>query len=72
MYTSTRQRRQQQRRHHALARVVEFIAGSLAMVLIAAMFTWVLINWVTGCGETWVTYAGDRIHGECVLMPWRD
>lgn len=71
MYTNVRQRRQQ-RRQHAIARVVEFIAGALAMVLIAAMFAWVLINWVTGCGETWVTYTGDRIHGECVLMPWKD
>ena len=42
------------------------------MTIFAFFFAWVLINWVSGCGETFVTYTGERIHGECILMPWRD
>jgi hypothetical protein len=54
------------------ARVIDAILGFLATVLIALMFAWVAVNWVTGCGETFVTYTGAVIEGECVLMPWRD
>lgn len=54
------------------ARVIDAILGFLVTVLIALMFAWVGINWVTGCGETFITYTGAVIEGECVLMPWRD
>ena len=52
--------------------VVETIGSVLIAAIFGLMFTWVGINWVTGCGETFITYTGERIHGECVFMPWRD
>ena len=52
--------------------VVETIGSVLIAAILGLMFAWVGINWVTGCGETFITYTGERIHGECVFMPWRD
>lgn len=52
--------------------VVETIGNILIAAILGLMFAWVGINWVTGCGETFITYTGERIHGECVFMPWRD
>jgi len=53
-------------------RIVETIGSVLITAILGLMFAWVGINWVTGCGETFITYTGERIAGECVLMPWRD
>lgn len=52
--------------------VVETIGNILIAAIFGLMLAWVGINWVTGCGETFITYTGERIHGECVFMPWRD
>lgn len=52
--------------------VVETIGSILIAAIFGLMLAWVGINWVTGCGETFITYTGERIHGECVFMPWRD
>ena len=52
--------------------VVETIGSVLIAAIFGLMLAWVGINWVTGCGETFITYTGERIHGECVFMPWRD
>lgn len=53
-------------------RIVEIITSLAVMTIFAFFFAWVLINWLSGCGETFVTYTGAVIEGECVLMPWRD
>lgn len=61
--------RKVRRRHRR--RVAEAIGGILATALTGALIAWVLVNWVTGCGEVFHTVDGT-IMGECVLMPWRD
>jgi len=53
-------------------RIVDAIGSVFIAVVLGLMFTWVGINWVTGCGETFITYTGATIEGECVFMPWRD
>lgn len=70
MQTRTRHRRYDD--NATRVRIVEIIASLAGMTIFAFFFAWVLINWVSGCGETFVTYTGERIHGECILMPWRD
>lgn len=65
-------RRRRLQRADIIARIVHHIITAIAVVLMGAFMAWVLVNWVTGCGETWITYTGERIEGECVLMPWRD
>ena len=52
--------------------VAEIIGNILIAAIFSLMLAWTGINWVTGCGETFITYTGERIHGECVFMPWRD
>lgn len=74
-HTTPRQRQRRLRRearNSTLVRVAEIIGQTIAMTVIGFFIAWVLINWATGCGETWITYTGERIAGECVLMPWRD
>ena len=68
-YTSAHRRRQ---RADIIANIIKHVTTALAVVCVSAIFAWVLVNWVTGCGETFITYTGERIQGECVLMPWRD
>jgi len=65
-------RRRRLQRADIIARIVHHIVNAIVVVLMGAFIAWVLVNWVTGCGETWITYTGERIAGECVLMPWRD
>lgn len=43
----------------------------LVSAIFALAFLWVLVNWAGGCGETYVTSTGERIEGDCALMPWR-
>lgn len=75
-YYAIRQRqRERQRERERLERRTRILAAIGYTIAIAAtVFVFVLIgmNWATGCGETFVTYSGERAHGECVLMPWRD
>lgn len=72
MYTHTRNRRQRRLNADVRARILDAVLGILATVIMAAMFAWVGLNWVTGCGERFPTADGGYIEGECVLMPWRD
>lgn len=42
------------------------IGTGCAVVLLGWFFAWVLVNWVTGCGEQFPTANGSYIAGECV------
>lgn len=46
--------------------LIGFVCGLACML----MFAWVAINWLTGCGESFVTYGGEYIEGVCVFVPW--
>ena len=39
-----------------------------AMGALAVFFAWVLVNWLSGCGQTFPTHTGERVPGECFLM----
>lgn len=69
MTTISRRRRLQ--RADIIARIVHHIVNAIAVVLMGALLAWVLVNWVTGCGEVFHTVDGT-IMGECVLVPWVD
>ena len=61
----------QRRRARLRAKIAEAIAGVVVATLTGALIAWVLVNWITGCGEIIHTYDG-AVMGECVFMPWRD
>ena len=48
------------------------VIGQIAMgAIVGLVFAWVLINWISGCGEIIYTATGT-MQGECILMPWVD
>lgn len=62
----------EQQRHHdnATRTTVAEVIGQIAMgAIVGLVFAWVLINWISGCGEIIYTATG-AIPGECIFMPW--
>ncbi len=62
----------EQQRHHdnATRTTVAEVIGQIAMgAIFGLVFAWVLINWISGCGEVIYTATG-AIPGECIFMPW--
>jgi hypothetical protein len=62
----------EQQRHHdnATRTTVAEVIGQIAMgAIFGLVFAWVLINWISGCGEIIYTATG-AIPGECIFMPW--
>ena len=48
------------------------VIGQIAMgAIVGLIFAWVLINWISGCGEIIYTATGT-MQGECIFMPWVD
>lgn len=50
--------------------MIERMIEMFQAIVIALLFSWVAINWVTGCGEYTRTTDGNIIWGQCVLVPW--
>lgn len=66
--TNSQRRRNAQRRAEIIA-ILWTIAGKvLATVAIGFFIAWVLVNWMMGCGETWVQADGTYIAGECLSI----
>jgi NhaP-type Na+/H+ or K+/H+ antiporter len=64
----------EQQRHHdnATRTTVAEVIGQIAIgAIVGLVFAWVLINWISGCGEIIYTATGT-MQGECILMPWVD
>jgi hypothetical protein len=45
-------------------------ASILTSLLIASTLSWIMINFIMGCGDNYRTQDGRIIAGECVAMPW--
>jgi hypothetical protein len=74
-YTTSRQRRINKHARDQLARlIVHYIGIIVGTVIIAGFFSFVLINWMSGCGERFPTADGGYIQGECVYPSdlWND
>lgn len=53
-------------------RHIEILGGMVVAMFMSMLVTWVVINWLIGCGEIIRTVDGLVLYGECVLMPWRN
>lgn len=51
-----------------LPRVLSFIGSLIAMVAIGAFLAVIIIEWMAGCGETYVDANGKRHQYECVFL----
>lgn len=49
---------------------LEVLAGFIGMLLFAAMFNVVIVNWFMGCGEVMYFPDGSWKTGECWLIPY--
>ena len=39
-------------------------------LLMSLFMAWLWINWITGCGEMFITAYGTYIPGDCVFYPF--
>ena len=50
---------------------IKSITASVTMsLLMSVLFFWIMINFITGCGDNYYHSNGELIAGECVAMPW--
>ena len=68
-YITIHQRKRRAQRRAEIIAALWTIAGKvLATIATAFLIAWVLINWMMGCGETWVQADGTYIAGECLSI----
>ena len=53
-------------RDHIVRRLIDVTGALLGMTIIALFISFVLINWISGCGEQFPTANGGYIQGECI------
>ena len=70
MYQTRTTRRQRlinrQARHDLLRLIVHYVGSAAILIVIALFFNFVIINWLSGCGERFPTADGGYIQGECI------
>jgi len=49
-------------------KIFDFVLGVTFTVLFALMGALILIEWLAGCGESWVQADGTRVVGECIFI----
>jgi uncharacterized membrane protein (DUF441 family) len=49
-------------------KVSEVILTLLGTAAFAAIIFVILVEWLSGCGESWVQADGTRVMGECVFI----
>lgn len=52
-----------------LTRIGEIVGEIIMCTVVGLLFAWLLVNWVSGCGEIIYTATGSYM-GECIYMPW--
>ena len=50
-------------------KIFDFVLGVVFTVAFALLMAIVAIEWLAGCGESWVQADGTRVVGECVFIP---
>jgi hypothetical protein len=54
----------------SLALFSYFVIKPTLVIVPALLMAWLWINWITGCGETFITAYGAHIPGDCVFYPF--
>lgn len=52
----------------SVSKLTEWLVVAVASVAFALLFAVVMIEWMAGCGESWVQADGSRVMGECVFI----
>ncbi|MBT4123696.1 MAG: hypothetical protein HOE35_07155 [Candidatus Ruthia sp.] len=53
-----------------MGKLKTIMASVLMSLVMSVIFFWVMINFITGCGDNYYNSKGQPIAGECVAMPW--
>jgi hypothetical protein len=56
------------KQRRVLPRAVSIIGAVICAVLMAGFFAVLLVEWMAGCGETYVDAKGQRHQYECVFI----
>jgi hypothetical protein len=56
-------------RESLVKRALTFFATAIATLLIVGAFAVLLVEWMAGCGETYIDAKGVRHQYECVFIP---
>jgi hypothetical protein len=67
-YVPLRQRRiQREIRQSILRRVIDWVGQLLFVALLGTFISFIVLNWLSGCGERFPTDAhGNYVMGECI------
>jgi len=66
-YVSSRQRRiDRQVRESILRRLIDWVGQITFAIVIGGFFAFIILNWLSGCGERFPTADGGYIQGECI------
>jgi hypothetical protein len=74
-YVSLHQRRiNRQVRNSILRRLIDWVGQITFAIVIGVFFSFIIINWLSGCGERFPTADGGYIQGECIYPSqiWND
>lgn len=64
--TSRDRRRRADTRSSNIRRLIDVTGGILFTAIVGIFISFVLINWITGCGERFYHMDGTYTQGECV------
>jgi len=53
----------------SVGRIIETIIGVITMAFVAAFIAVLLLEWLAGCGETYVDASGKRHANQCLFFP---
>lgn len=72
--TSRDRRRRADIRSSNIRRLIDVTGGILFTAIIGICISFILINWITGCGERFYHMDGTYTQGECVtpISIWND
>ena len=74
-YVSSRQRRiDRQVRESILRRLIDWVGQITFAIVIGGFFAFIILNWLSGCGERFPTSNGGYVQGECIYPSqiWND
>lgn len=48
---------------------LRWIASVVLFLVVALTGAVLILEWMSGCGETYIDAKGNRHHGECIVIP---
>jgi hypothetical protein len=61
-------RRAREERAHQRKKLRDAVGGAVMAIFFALLFTYALINWLSGCGEAFHQADGSIVMGECISI----